>query len=85
VASTVALPGTPANDRQVLVTNVGSLPVALNLGAVNPVAVTEQTGLVVLPGQSRAIGIAAAQAFIGGIAIGAIGTQCAIVSMTTGN
>lgn len=53
-----ALPGTPANDTSLRVTNVGSMPVALKLGTDNTVTVTSSTGLVVMPGRTEYIGMA---------------------------
>jgi len=85
-SSAVALPGTLANDTLVMVTNVGSLPVAVKLGG-STVTVTTTTGLVILAGQSVALGIGS-NTYIAGAAVGAIQglglSQCAVINLTTG-
>ena len=82
-SSAVALPGTPASDTLVMVTNYGSIPVAVKLGT-SAVTVTKTTGLLILAGQSVAIGLGGAT-YIAGIATGAIGSQQALVNLTTGS
>jgi len=86
-SSAVLLPGTPASDTLVMVTNLGPLAVAVKLGS-STVSVTPTTGAVVLAGQSVALGIST-NTYIAGVAIGAItglGTsQSTVVNLTTGS
>jgi hypothetical protein len=56
VSSNVATPGAPA---ALVVTNEGPNPVAVLAGASSSLAVTPETGLVLLPGQTQAIAGAA--------------------------
>lgn len=76
----VALPGTPASDTTVIITNLGNAPCAFKLGTSNAVTVTPSTGMVVLAGESAAIGIGA-NTFIALIGIGGN----ASINLTTGN
>ena len=86
-ASAIALPGTPANDTSCLVANLGQMPVAVQFFATNPSAATLAnctmgTGVVVLPGQSLALGFGANRYV--SVMTGTTGTN-STVSVTTGN
>ena len=82
VASTVQLPGTPGSDNYARVVNMGPLPVALKLGTATPVAVTAQTGVVCMPGQTLNLTLGT-NTYLGGIAVGSQGNS-AVVNITTG-
>ncbi len=56
-SSALALPGTPASDTVVLVTNLGPCHVAIKLGTSSAVTVTPSTGLVVLAGREAYLGM----------------------------
>ena len=86
-ASAIALPGTPANDTTALVSNLGQMPVAVQFFATNPsaatlAACTMGTGVVILPGQSLALGFGANRYM--SCMTGTTGTS-STVSVTTGN
>jgi hypothetical protein len=65
-----------------MVTNYGSVPVTVRLGS-NTVTVTPTTGLLILAGQSVAIGLGSAT-YIAGIVTGAP-AQYGLVNLTTGS
>ncbi len=86
-AAAIALPGTPANDTTALVTNMGCMPVAVQLFTTNPsaatlAALTMGTGVVIMPGQTLALGIGANRYV--SVMTGTPGTS-STVSVTTGN
>jgi hypothetical protein len=78
------LPGTPASDTTVLVTNTGALPVQAKLGSSNAVTVTGSTGVTIMPGQTLALGIGA-NTYIAMIATGGLTGVYTTVNLTTGN
>jgi hypothetical protein len=82
-SNSVALPGTPSADRQVLITNLGSCHLAVALGTSSAVTVTPSTGLVIMAGRSLAIGLTG-QTWLAGVSCGGPGTNTQ-VNITTGN
>jgi hypothetical protein len=82
-SSRVALPGTPANDALVVVTNVGSLPVYVALGG-NTVVAAVGTSALVLAGQQRVFALGSAT-YIAGIVSGSNSGQNGILAVETGN
>lgn len=58
-SAAVPLPGTPASDTTLRLCNVGSMPIFCKLGTTNAVAVTNATGLCVMPGRTEYLGIGA--------------------------
>jgi len=83
-SSVVALPGTPTNDKQVLITNLGPCHVAVLLLTGATGSVTPSTGLVVLAGQCRALGLSGTQDHIVGVSCGGPNSN-ATVNIATGN
>ena len=89
-SSNIALPGTPASDTTLLITNIGPLPVIFKLGTSNAVVVTlpstpgGATGFCVMPGKQFAVGIGS-NTYIAGISTGGQTGQCSVVNLTTGN
>ena len=86
-ASALQLPGTPAGDAAVLVSNLGQMPVSVKLFAAQPSAaalalLTMASGPVVMPGQQFALGIARMTYL--SVMTGTTGTS-STVSVTTGN
>ena len=82
--SNVALPGTPASDTTVILTNQGQVPIFFKLGTTNAVTVTVATGFVVMPGQWRAIGIGS-NTYLAGITVGGQTGTGATANIVTGN
>lgn len=81
--SNVAVPGTPASDTILKVTNLGPCHIAIKLGASIAVVVTPSTGLIILAGQSVNLTLGA-NTFIAGIACG--GSQSSsTVNIASGN
>ena len=78
VSSSVALPGTPASDSLVVVTNVSAVPVYVQLGTSSAVVAVVRASSLVLPGQVRVFAIGA-NTYIAGIILGG-GTAYATVS-----
>lgn len=84
--SNVALPGTPASDSIVVLTNLSTMPVLVKLGT-GAVTVTISTGSVVMPGQQRVLAINGATN-LAGIVQGAStynSVQYGILVIETGN
>jgi hypothetical protein len=81
-AAAVLLPGTPASDTTLRVTNIGNNPVGVKLGTSSAVTCTMSTGLVVMPGQTEYLGIGA-NTYLA-LCTGAPGTSSS-VNLTTGN
>jgi len=82
-SAAAALPGTPASDTTVLVTNLGNFPMFVKLGTTNAVTVTPATGLPVMPGEQLAIGIGS-NTWIATICAGGAGSSTPF-NLTTGN
>lgn len=82
-SSAIALPGTPANDTQVRICNLGPCAVALALGTTSAVTVTPSTGIVIMPGDSLSLGIGS-NTYIAGVSCGGPSTST-VVNLTTGN
>ena len=82
-SSRIALPGTPASDAMVRVSNAGPNHIAVALGD-DTVAVTQSTGLLILAGDTAYLTLSAGNTNIAGVACG--GPQNAsMVNITTGN
>lgn len=73
-SSAKALPGTPASDALVLVTNLGPCHAALKLGTSSAVSVTPSTGVVVLAGHELALAIGVGDTYIAIVSCGGTGT-----------
>jgi hypothetical protein len=82
-SAAVALPGTPASDSLVVITNLGPCHVACKLGTTSAVTVTPSTGAVVLAGRQLVLAIGS-NTYIAMISCGGTGTS-SIVNLTTGN
>ena len=89
-SSNFLLPGTPASDSTVLITNLGQYPVIFKLGTSNavvaalPSSVGGVSGFVVMPGDQLAVGIGS-NTYIAGITSGALTGGGSPVNLTTGN
>ena len=81
-SSRVTLPGTPASDAYILVTNLGPLHISVKLGD-NTVVATTSTCLAIPAGQSLALTIGTTT-YIAGITHGSQG-QGSTVNITSGN
>lgn len=82
-STAVLLPGTPANDNYVRVTNLGPCHITVKLGTSNAVSVTQSTGLTVLAGQTEYLTVGA-NTYIAGVAAGGPG-NASTVNLATGS
>jgi hypothetical protein len=80
----VALPGTPASDALVVVTNLGPCHVAVKLISGSSGSVAPNTGFVILAGKSEVLAIAAGNDHLAIISCGGPGTS-AMLNIATGN
>lgn len=82
-SSAILLPGTPAGDTIVRLTNLGPCHVAVKLGTTNAVTVTQSTGLIIPAGQVEYLTLGA-NLYIAGVACGGPGNT-STVNISTGN
>lgn len=83
-SSVVALPGTPASDALVLVSNLGPCPLACKLLVGGTGTVTPSTGVIVMPGHQLALAITAGVDHIAIVSCGGTGTSTTI-NLATGS
>lgn len=79
-SAAVLLPGTPASDSILKVTNLGPCHISVKMGTSNAVTVTINGGLIICAGQTEYLTLGA-NTYIAGVASGGNST----VSLTTGN
>jgi hypothetical protein len=69
-SSTIQLPGTPATDAMVRVTNLGPCHIAVALVNASSGSTSQSTGLVIPAGQTEFLTLSAGNTYLAGVAIG---------------